>query len=166
MNLRDTARRERRQSGAPPGVVSLVACLAAVFLLSAPPLLAQKGLRGQAILPNPEPFSVNSYHAIQAVAMIRREQFLQHWDGSGMPETIVVERVESTHIAFDAQATPAHQHRYDILVNGEPLDWDHTYIEYDGRMTNLRLLFTYRNQHPPTGLLYHIPLEYDTSVKE
>jgi hypothetical protein len=122
-------------------------------------LPAQKGLRGQAIVPNPEPFSVNSYHALQAVAMIRRARFLQHWDGTGMPETIVVEQVESTHIGFNEEATPAHQHRYDILLNGEPLDWDHTYIAYDGRMTNLRLLFTYRNQHPPEGRLYHIPLD-------
>jgi hypothetical protein len=128
-------------------------------LSAAPSALAQKSLRGEAIVPNPEPFSLNSYNALQAAALIRRVGFLQRWDGRGMPETLAVERVETVHIGVDPEAVPARRNRYDLRVNGQALDWDVTYIEYDGRMVNLRLLFTYRNQHPPEGLEYFIPLD-------
>jgi hypothetical protein len=49
-----------------------------------------------------------------------------------------------------------HQYRFNLLVNGESLDWEQTYVEYDGKLTNLRLLFTYRNQHPPPDLIYFL----------
>ncbi len=138
---------------------SAILTTAAAGLLTAPPAYAQKSLRGQAIVPNPSPFSLNSYDALHAASLIRRVGFLQLWDGRGMPETVAVNRVESVHIGFDPDAVPARRQRYDLHVNGQALEWNVTYIEYAGRMVNLRLLFTYRNQHPPEGLEYVIPAD-------
>ena len=57
---------------------------------------------------------------------------------------------------LDPGAYEGHQSRYDIELNGEPLDWDHTYIEFGGEMVNLRLLFTYRNQGPVPDVPYRL----------
>ena len=108
------------------------------------------------ILPPNEPFTLNSYDFIDAVAMIRRARKLLYWDHSTRPRIVPVRRVESVPVAFDSQAWENHQHRYDILLNGEPIDWDRLYIEYAGDMINLRMLYTYRNQQPPPDLPYRL----------
>ena len=108
------------------------------------------------IVPSYEPFSIGSYDAIDAVWLIRRARFVQYWDHESRPETIRVRTVESVWVAFDPDAYEGHQNRYDVVLNGEPLDWDHTYVEYGGEMINLRLLYTYRNQKPPPDVPYRL----------
>jgi len=130
-----------------------------VFAPRPPEPAPPKELRGRAIVPNPEPFTLNSYNVLQAVALIRRVGFLQVWEGEGFPETIAVDSVRSLPVGTEPDTTPARRSRYTILVNGEPLSWDHSFIEYDGRMMNLRLLYSYRNQHPPEDLRHFIPLD-------
>lgn len=110
------------------------------------------------ILPGPEPFSLNAYDAVQALWMIRRARLLQQRLADGELRTLAVRDVRAVLTGVDPEApTEALSRRYDLLVNGQPLDWDNSYIEYGGRMVNLRLLFTYRNQHPPPGLQYRLP---------
>lgn len=130
-----------------------------VFAPRPPEPAPPKELRGRAIVPNPAPFTLNSYNVLQAVALIRRVGFLQVWDGEGFPETLAVDSVRSSPVGTESDTTPARRSRYTVLVNGEALDWDHTFIHYDGRMMNLRLLYSYRNQHPPEDLRHFIPLD-------
>ena len=106
------------------------------------------------IIPAPEPFSLSAYDALHARAMMHRVGFVQLWYGSGAPDTVRVREVEALRVGFDEGLPPGHRARYDLTLNGGPVDWDHTYIEYDGRMVSLRLLFTYRNQYPPDDLEY------------
>lgn len=113
-----------------------------------------------AIHPAPEPFTVNGYDAVQAVWMIRRARLLVHEPPDGSSEIIPVRTVtdvRAVHAGSNPDAPgPQHVERYDITVNGNPLDWDNTYIRYGGRMVNLRALFTYRNQETPPGLRYRL----------
>ena len=106
--------------------------------------------------PSPTPFSLNSYDVIQAVQMIKRVRFLQFWDYESSPVTLVAHDIYSVHVGFDNKAFEEHRHRYTVMINGQPLDWDHTYIEYGTQMVNLRLLFTYRNQQPIPEIPYTI----------
>jgi len=108
------------------------------------------------IVTAPEPFTLNSYDVIDAVWMIRRARFLQYWDYENRPEIVTARTVQSVPVGFDPNAYEGHQNRYDILLNGEPVDWDHLYIEFGGEMINLRLLYTYRNQKPPPDLPYRL----------
>ena len=149
--------RSSAASGSGRVIVAAGLLMTALLLMTAvPPAPAQKDMRGDAILPNPEPFSLNAYDAVSAVALIERAGFLQLWDGSGLPETVAVTEAEAVYIGTDEEAVPAQRNRYDIVVNGELLDWQRTYVEYGGRMVSVRLLFTYRNQHPPAYLRYMI----------
>lgn len=106
------------------------------------------------ILPAPDPFSLNSYDAISAVLMIRRVPALLRLRSDGSRDIVPVRSARSVWVDYDPHAYEGHQHRYDILLNGEPLDWDSTYIEYAGSMVNLRVLFTYRNQRPVPETTY------------
>jgi hypothetical protein len=108
------------------------------------------------LVPASEPFSLGAYDVIDAVWLIRRARFLQYWDYERAPETIVARSVESYWVDFDPNAYEGHQNRYSILLNGEPIDWDHLYVEYAGDMINLRLLYTYRNQKPPPEVPYRL----------
>lgn len=108
------------------------------------------------IVPAPEPFSVNSRDALEAIALIRRVGLMQWWDGSSRPRIVAVREIYSIHVGFDPDAYEGHQNRYDLVLNGEPIDWDQLYIEYDGEMLNLRLLYTYRNQEPIPDLPYRL----------
>jgi hypothetical protein len=103
--------------------------------------------RSTAIYPAPEPFSVNYYDARLAMAMIRRERLLIRRVGSGR-EIVPVRTIEIRDVGTDDRLPETHRHRYDLVLNGAPLPWDELYIEYGGRLLNLRLLFTYRNQRP------------------
>ena len=116
--------------------------------------------RANAILPGPEPFSLNAYDAVQALWMIRRARLLQQRLADGALRTLAVREVRAVLVGIDPEApTEALSRRYDLLVNGEPLDWDNSFLEYGGSMVNLRLLFTYRNQHPPPALQYRLPTD-------
>ena len=103
-----------------------------------------------------EPFTLNSYDVIHAVLMIRREPALLRVDADGTRSTVPVKSVRSVWVDFNPDAYENHQNRYDVEMNGEPLDWDHLFIEYGGTMVNLRLLFTYRNQQPVPDVQYRI----------
>ena len=136
----------------------LFGVLCALFVAGIPAagLAAQSWERQAPILPAPEPFSLNSYDVIQAVVMIRSEPALLRVDDDGSRATIPVRSVQSVWIDFDPEAYENHQNRYDVELNGEPMDWDHLFIEYDGTMVNLRLLFSYRNQQPVPHVRYRI----------
>lgn len=110
--------------------------------------------------PSPEPFTLNGYDATQAVWMIRRAGLLL-WEPAQGPSEIIAVRERSAVRAVpvgtdDTAPGPQHRDRYDIEVNGQPLDWRNTFIRYRGRMTNLQALFSYRNQTPPEGLRYQL----------
>ena len=104
-----------------------------------------------------EPFTLNAYDIRHAAFLIRNEGFLVYWDGGEETETITVKNLDIVFSHFDEEAFIGYQLRYDIVLNGEPLNWEHSYIDYDGEMLNLRLLFTYRNQHPPEDLVFRLP---------
>jgi hypothetical protein len=103
-----------------------------------------------------EPFSLNSYDVISAVLMIRREFALVRVDEAGHTSILPVHSVRSVWVDFDPDAFENHQNRYDILLNDEPLDWNHTYIEYGGDLVNLKILFTYNNQRPFADVDYRV----------
>ncbi|MEX2444182.1 MAG: hypothetical protein WD492_11275 [Alkalispirochaeta sp.] len=109
--------------------------------------------RSGGIYPAPEPFTLNGYDALQAMAMIRREGLLIERTGSGR-EIVVVDSIEAVPADPVEEYPPQHRQRWDLLLNGEPLRWDSTYIEYGGRLLSLRLLFTYRNQRPVPDIPY------------
>ncbi|MFP4427093.1 MAG: hypothetical protein ACLFPP_11615 [Spirochaetaceae bacterium] len=104
------------------------------------------------------PFSLNAYDAVHALYLLRRELFLQVLEEEGEYRTVRIRRVRAVRLP-DAEypLTPFERKRYDILVNGEPLDWERSFIEYDERRVNMRLLYTYRNGGLPEGLLYEGP---------
>lgn len=114
--------------------------------------------RATDIFPAPEPFSVNGYDALQAAHLIRRAGLLVRPAG-GKREIVAVRTVEIVEASQEKrieQMPPGHRKRYDLVLNGEPLDWDSLYIEYGGRLVNLRLLFTYRNQRPAPNIPYSL----------
>ena len=134
------------------------------FLYRAPGVSAQDLFfrevpsRPSVIVPNPEPFTLNAYDATQALFLVRRARLLQQWGPGSERRNIFVRDVRAVWVLDDPDApTQALRPRYDLEVNGAPLDWQRTYIEYGGSMVNLRLLFTYRNQHPPDLLRFRIP---------
>ena len=92
---------------------------------------------------------VGAQDVIQAVTMIRRVPALLRVDELGSRTLVPVRSVLSQWVGYEADLPENHRNRYDVLLNGAALDLDHFYIEYDGAMTNLRALFTYRNQTPP-----------------
>ncbi len=101
----------------------------------------------------PEPFTLIGYDVLQAEALIRRAGLLIRLIGENR-EIVAVRTVEVVEIGRMEQMPPLHRRRYDLLLNGEPMDWDALYIEYGGRLVNLRLLFTYRNQRPVPDVPY------------
>ena len=112
--------------------------------------------RSRRIYPAPEPFSVNGYDALHAAALIRRAGLLIRGGETGARTIISVDTVETTPVGEMKSLPPLHQQRYDIVVNGEPLDWDRTYVTYGGRLLNVRLLYTYRNQRPIPDVPYTV----------
>ncbi len=143
---------------------ALVLLAAAAAVLWAPTATAQEVFpqrvpeRSSVIVPAPQAFTLNAYDATQALWLVRRSPLLQRWVPGEPRRNIMVREVRAVLVAIDEDApTPALRPRYDLWVNGAPLDWDHTFIEYGRSMVNLRLLFTYRNQYPPTALRFRIP---------
>jgi hypothetical protein len=138
--------------------------VAVLGLLIAAPGTAQTGLppdaidppewpRSGEIYPAPDPFTLNGYDALQAMAIIRREGLLIERTGDGR-DIVVVDSIEAIPAEPIEDYPPQHRQRWDLLLNGEPLRWDTTYIEYGGRLMSLRLLFTYRNQRPVPDIPY------------
>lgn len=103
--------------------------------------------RSRAIYDAPEPFSLNGYDALQAIAMIERERLLIRRNGENR-EIVAVDSIEAIEVEPLPDMPRNHRRRYDLLLNGEALPWSELYINYGGRLLNLQLLFTYRNQRP------------------
>jgi hypothetical protein len=109
--------------------------------------------RSSAIWPAPEPFSLNGYDALQAMALIRRAGLLVERTGEGR-RTVVVDSVDAVPAEPLPEYPPGHRDRWDLVLNGEAISWDTLYVEYGGQLLSLRLLFTYRNQRPVPDIPY------------
>lgn len=105
-------------------------------------------------IPGPEPFTIDDSSAIYCINLLRSTPFIEVKDETGNTGIVKVKTVWSYFLGVDESYPKGHQLRYDIIINGEPLDWNNSFIEYGGDMINLRLLFLYRNQHPPGNLEY------------
>lgn len=124
-----------------------------LFLLLSSQLYSQDAEPNSAIIPNPAPFSLDALSSIYCINLLRSNRFIEVKNIS-ITDIIKVETVWSYYLGFDESYPQGHQLRYDIIVNGDPLDWDNSFIEYGGEMLNLKLLFLYKNQHPPQGIEY------------
>jgi len=118
--------------------------------------ICQLSAQDSNVIPGPLPFSLDSVSAIDCIELLRRNRFIEVHDENGSSSIVKVQTVWSFFLDRDENYPEGHQLRYDIILNGEPLDWDNSFIEYGGDMINLRLLFLYRNQYPPQGLKYII----------
>ena len=98
-------------------------------------------------------FPLNGYDALQVMALLRREGLVVQTTPDGR-RIVAVEQVEAVPAGSIPSYPPAHRRRWNILLNGDPFPWDTTYIEYGGTLTNLRLLFTYRNMRPIPDIPY------------
>ncbi len=110
---------------------------------------SEPGTAGASILyPEPVPFSLDAESAIGCINLLKRVQFLELRDEEDGCSIVTVRTVWSYFLGYDESYPEGHRLRYDIIVNGEPLDWDRCFIEYGYEMVNLHLLFLYRNMHP------------------
>lgn len=133
-------------------VISSLSVFLLILPILAPGLISQEIIPTpltSAIFPSPDPFSLDARAAQTCIDLLRLEGFLLiQSDTDTSPEILPVREVYAWFLNFNNDMPPGHRRRYDIYVNGEPLDWEHSYIEWDGRMTKLQILFTYRNQYP------------------
>lgn len=108
------------------------------------------------IIPAPQPFTVDVYSAIQAMAMLKRVGLIELRSAGPertvRPTIIAVRTVWAVDAGTIDSYPPGHRQRFNIILNGEPLDWNRAFINYGDGMINLRALFTYRNQYPTAGL--------------
>lgn len=110
------------------------------------------------LVPAPVPFSLDAESAVYCIDLLKNNRILLKSAGTDSPGIVAVKTVWSRFLDYDERFPPGHRRRYEIIVNGAPLDWNRSYIEYGGTMVNLRLLFLYRNQYPPEGLEYYFPM--------
>jgi hypothetical protein len=103
--------------------------------------------RSTAIYDTPDPFSLNGYDALHAIALLKRERLLIRRTGSSR-EIVPVRSVVAREVEPLEEMPPLHRRRYTLILNEEPIEWERMYITYGGRLLNLQLLFTYRNQRP------------------
>jgi hypothetical protein len=97
-------------------------------------------------LPAPEPFTLSARDAVTAIALLRRVGFLSVIDSStDSMVTVALREVWAEFRGLDESYPLGHHRRFDLVVNGQHIDWDRTYIRYDGRQLFLCRLFTYRN---------------------
>lgn len=164
-----------------PRLYKILFCVLMSVLASPENLIADTiplSLTG-AIYPSPDPFTLDARAAQLCINLLRQEMFLLGTSDSsspgvaredspeGLPERSSeiprsgsqkqinrVRRVWARLVEVDREMPPGHRRRYIIEVNGEPLDMSSHFIEWNGSMVNLQLLFTYRNQYPPRGLNY------------
>ncbi len=104
--------------------------------------------------PEPVPFSVDARAAQICIDLLRTARFLLHQPPDEQRTILTVRQVWAVYLGQDESLPPGFRRRYDIHVNEVPLDWAHTYVEYGGTMTSLKVLFTYRNQNPGGGYGY------------
>ena len=129
-----------------------------VLLITSAPLCGQDTASpggtasGDIIIPGSEPFSLDAWSAGYCISILKNSRYLEKNGDSGKYRIIEVDTVWSWFLEYDETSPEGHRKRYDIIVNGNRLDWDNSYIEYGGEMLNLRLLFLYRNQYPPGEL--------------
>lgn len=122
-----------------------------VFLSSVPPFVASARL-----LPASEPFTLNLYDAQMAKALLWRVGMVEVRNGANSTRLIKVEKVRIEYVAINTELPEPFQKRFDIRLNGHALEWNKTYIEYDFRMVNMRMLFTYRNERPVPNVPYYL----------
>lgn len=101
-------------------------------------------------LPGPEEaFALDDRSAVQAVWMLRRSHLIQTVDNDLRRRTLAI---------HEARVVRIEPGLYTIYIRGssggeafgwQELDWNRSYIHYNGRMTNLRILYSYRNQPHP-----------------
>jgi hypothetical protein len=107
------------------------------------------------LLPAQQPFDLNLHNARMAKAMLERVGVVMLRARDGRVRSVGVRRVRIEYVGRDERYPEPFDRRFDLRLNGEALDWGATYIEYDFRMVNMQLLFTYRNQRPvPEGPYY------------
>ncbi|MDC7226937.1 MAG: hypothetical protein PQJ61_09255 [Spirochaetales bacterium] len=125
------------------------------LMLSGGQLYTQDSIKfDDIIIPGSAPFSLDAESAVYCINMLKNNRYLERVEGSVEYKIIEVEEVWSWFLSWDERYPEGHRRRYDIIVNGDSLDWDKSFIEYGGEMLNLRLLFLYRNQYPPEGIDY------------
>lgn len=105
------------------------------------------------IIAGPEPFSLDSESAVYCINLLKQTPFIEIRKDS-ISRIIKVDTIWSLFLGYEEDYPAGHRRRYDIIVNGEALDWNNSFIEYGNDMLNMHLLFLYRNQHPPEGLEY------------
>ncbi len=129
--------------------------LAACFHMSAQDSPETQVSPDTIIYPGPEPFSLDAGSANFCINLLKNNRYLEMDSESAKYRIVEVETVWSWFLEYDDNYPEGYRKRYDIIVNGTPLNWDNSYIEYGGEMINLRLLFLYRNQYPPQNLDYY-----------
>ncbi|MDC7124116.1 MAG: hypothetical protein PQJ46_01015 [Spirochaetales bacterium] len=108
------------------------------------------------IVKTPEPFSIDARSAIYCINLLKNNRYLEKQNNKAKYNIIEVKTVWSWFIKYDESFPEGYRKRYDIIVNGNNMDWDNSYIEYGGKMINLKILFLYRNQYPPESLKDYI----------
>ena len=102
-------------------------------------------------MPAPKPFSLSAGDAVGAIALLRRVRFLSVIDtdiqaggtggrrpsedqpGARTPtaypwDTVEVRDIWAIFLAVDESFPRGHRRRFDLVVNGSPMDWERTYI--------------------------------------
>ncbi|MFP4619403.1 MAG: hypothetical protein ACLFMZ_11220 [Spirochaetaceae bacterium] len=104
------------------------------------------------LLPSPRPFTLHLYDARMAAAMLERVGLVQVEREGDSSRIVKVKEVRIVYTGEDTSLPEPYRFRFDLELNGKPLDWNNTYIKYDSKMVHMRSLFTYRNQRPvPEG---------------
>ncbi len=138
------------------GVITLVFCILWMMPLSA----VAQDRDGSLLVPAPDPFSLDTESAIFCINLLKGNRFLEKSMETEEYRVVQVETVWSWFLAYDEGYPEGHRLRYDIIVNGETLDWERSYIEYGTDIVNLKILFLYRNQHPREGSPDYILKEF------
>jgi len=143
-------------------------CLLLIFLLMAgvcPALRCQdspvqsNGYRypSEHIYTSPDPFTLDARASQTLIDVLRTQQFLIFDDGSGERSIVRVNEIWAEYRGIDDSLPVGFRRRYELILNGEPLDWPNYYIEWGLEMVNLQTLFTYNNQLPTPGLKFRTP---------
>ena len=138
----------------PAIIIAALLCCAAAGL-GTPGLNAQER-EESGLLPAPQPFTLDLYHARMAKAMLKRVGVVLLRTGEEAHRSVGVRKVHIEYVGKDSRYPEPYNKRYDLRLNGRPLEWSRTYIEYDFRMVNMRMLFTYRNQRPVLDVPYYL----------
>ena len=125
------------------------------FQLYAQDLTAYDITAGTVIFESPDPFSLDARSAIYCINLLRNNRYIEKKDESAKYKIVEVSTVWSWFLEYNETYPEGYRKRYDIIVNGTPLDWKNSYIEYGGEMMNLGMLFLYRNQYPSENLEYY-----------